>query len=671
MNLRVYDQGFDIINNGIVLISHSIDEPAFFIGRGIPEENFYRGNFKIYDKEFSRFELSEFKIEEDSSSVLLKLENSENCDLKIELLPDDKGFRLELLNSLLNRVWIRLQSDPKEAIWGGGEQFSHLNLRGHRFPMWSQEPGVGRDMTTRLGQICEIQGQGGGNDVKTYYPQPTYISSQRYALHLDSTVYSLFDFTSPMFHELEIWDSSFTIEIFSSDKLLDLVQILSQRFGYCAHLPEWIFNGAILGLKRGANANIEILKKTLDFDVDICAMWSEDWCGLRNTSFGARLFWDWAVNEERYPGLKEKIIELNNKGIQFLAYTNPNLCSDGPLFKEADEKNYLTKNENGEICLIDFGEFECGFVDFTNEDACTWFKDRIIKKNILDLGIRGWMADFGEYQPVDMKVHSKEDGWKSHNTWPVHWARINAEAIAEEGLTDDVLFFMRSGFTGSQKYCQLMWQGDQSVDFSRHDGLETAVCGALSCGLLGNTINHSDIGGYTTLHGNGRTEEVFMRWCEMAAFTPVMRTHESNRPDESFQFYQSDRALKHFSHMTKIYKHLVPYLKHFLQEAQSTGLPLQRPLFLHYENDRETWNIHDHYLYGSDLLVAPVHKSHVKMWNVYLPEDEWIHLWTDKEFYGGDYYKIQAPLGQPPVFYKKNSLWKNLFIELKDIAKSF
>ena len=104
-------------------------------------------------------------------------------------------------------------------------------------------------------------------------------------------------------------------------------------------------------------------------------------------------------------------------------------------------------------------------------------------------------------------------------------------------------------------------------------------------------MSHSDVGGYTTLYGNVRTEEVFMRWAEMNAFSPVMRTHESNRPDESFQFYQSAKALKHFARMTRIYKTLNPYLKSLSDEAVESGMPIQRPLALHFEDDRNTLSL--------------------------------------------------------------------------------
>ncbi len=155
---------------------------------------------------------------------------------------------------------------------------------------------------------------------------------------------------------------------------------------------------------------------------------------------------------------------------------------------------------------------------------------------MIDLGISGWMADFGEYLPTDTQLYDGSDAKQMHNAWPTLWAKVNAEAIAEAGRTGDVLFFMRAGYTGVQRYCPLLWAGDQSVDFSRHDGLVSAICAALSSGLLGNAYHHSDIGGYTSLFGNRRTPELLMRWAEMAAFTPVMRTHETNRPEENCQF---------------------------------------------------------------------------------------------------------------------------------------
>lgn len=669
MIVTAMPDGFRVQLNQLTLLEHSKNEPALFAGIGEPESNLYRGNFKVLDRKIARFPLEVVDIKQtDGLAVIsLKRASADGVEATLTVGQDGEHIGVQLLNSELNRFWIRLQNEPGEHLWGGGEQFSHFNLAGRRFPMWTQEPGVGRDMTTRMTLIAENDAKAGAHEAATYYPQPTFISSRRYALHIDSPAYSVLDFTSPMFHEIEVWDTDFRFELYAGSSLEDLVKQLAKRFGHGGHIPEWVYHGAILGLKRGMERNLEIVEQAIAAGVQVSGLWSEDWCGLRHTSFGARLFWDWQWNEKRYPELPERIKELRARGIRFLAYNNPYLCSDGPLFKEAAEQGVLTRNPDGSLCTIDFGEFDCGFVDFTSEEGRRWYKERIIKQSMLDLGISGWMADFGEYQPTDMQVASGEDGWKVHNQWPTLWARVNAEAIAEAGLSDDILFFMRAGYTGSQKYCKLMWAGDQLVDFSRHDGLETAICAALSCGMVGNTVSHSDVGGYTTLYGNVRTEEVFMRWAEMNAFTPVMRTHESNRPDESFQFYQSETALKHFARMTRIYKALNPYLRSLSAEATETGLPIQRPLALHYEADRATWGIHDEYLYGRDLLVAPVHKSGVKRWRAYLPKGEtWIHLWSGQDFEGGKTVEIDAPFGQLPVFYRKGTAWESLFLGLRE-----
>jgi alpha-glucosidase len=256
-----------------------------------------------------------------------------------------------------------------------------------------------------------------------------------------------------------------------------------------------------------------------------------------------------------------------------------------------------------------------------------------------------------------------------HNRWPTLWAKVNARAVESRGKTGEALFFMRSGFTGAQKYCPMLWAGDQSVDFSRHDGLVTVICAALSSGLLGNAYHHSDIGGYTSLFGNVRTPELLMRWVDMAAFTPVMRSHEGNRPRDNVQLDQDPILLAHFARMTRIYVQLAPYLKSLSQDAIRYGLPVQRPLFLHHEADRRTYAIQDSYLYGRDVLVAPVWQASQTKRTLYLPQGtSWVHVWTGETFAGGSEITIAAPLGQPPVFYKPDSEFVPLFAALREFS---
>jgi alpha-glucosidase len=159
-----------------------------------------------------------------------------------------------------------------------------------------------------------------------------------------------------------------------------------------------------------------------------------------------------------------------------------------------------------------------------------------------------------------------------------------------------------------------------------------------------------------------------MRWAEMAAFTPVMRSHEGNRPRENVQIDQDPQVLSHFARMTRIYRHLSPYLKSLSEEAVARGLPVQRPLFLHHQDDRETYAIQDSYLYGADLLVAPVWEAAHADRVLYLPRGEqWVHAWTGETFAGGEKVRIAAPLGQPPVFYRAGCANEPLFAGLRGL----
>jgi len=344
-----------------------------------------------------------------------------------------------------------------------------------------------------------------------------------------------------------------------------------------------------------------------------------------------------------------------------MGYINPYLVKDGVLFNEGLEHDVFARRSDGSIYLVDFGEFDCGVVDFTKPEAYEWFKDAVIKRHSLDIGIDGWMADFGEYLPTDdIVLHNGKSAMIEHNHWPALWAQCNYDAVVESGKLGEVVYFMRAGATGSQKYCTLLWAGDQSVDFSRHDGLCTTISAALSAGMIGCGLSHSDIGGYTSLFDNTRTKELFLRWAEMAAFTPVMRTHEGNRPDTNFQYYDDDDCMDQLARIVDVYTMIAPYTRSLVAENAKCGLPVQRPLFLHYEEDRRCYDMQFEYLLGADVLVAPVWQENITEWDVYLPEGNWIHLWSGKEYTKGD-YTVDAPIGQPPVFYKKNSEHAALF----------
>jgi alpha-glucosidase len=667
MQIQTTADGFDLVLDGRLILRHRSNAPCLFVGQGDARMDMYRGNFDIEDYIIERTPLAHAVVSGTEIAFSAAPDKLVRVMLKVSGDGQDTVVAFHSADPSINRVWLRVVADKDEHVWGGGEQMSYFDMRGRRFPLWTSEPGVGRDKSTEITFKADVSAKSGGDYWNTNYPQPTFLSSRRYALHVETTAYSAFDFRHADFHELEVWAMPDRVELTTRPTFISLVEAMSERFGRQPPLPEWVYSGAIIGLKDGASS-FERLDAIIAAGTKVSGLWCEDWVGLRHTSFGARLFWDWKANEDRYPDLRQRIAELKDHGIRFLGYVNPYLAVDGSLFPEAEAAGYFATDENGRTALVDFGEFDCGVVDFTNPEAAAWFADRVVGQNMIDFGLSGWMADFGEYLPIDVNLANRIDARVMHNAWPTLWAEVNARAVESRGKTGEILFFMRAGFTGVQKHCPLLWAGDQSVDFTRHDGLVTVICGALSSGLLGNAYHHSDIGGYTSLFGNVRTAELIMRWAEMGAFTPVMRTHEGNRPRDNLQIDQDPQVLTHFARMTQIYVHLVPYLKFLVAEASTRGLPVQRPLFLHFEDDLRTYAVQDAYLYGPDLLVAPVWQEGKTEWSTYLPEGaDWVHVWSGRTHPGGQETTVETPFGWPPVFSRAGSTFSDLFAGLRNL----
>ncbi|MBI1402908.1 MAG: alpha-glucosidase [Porphyrobacter sp.] len=657
LQAAVSQGGFDLLADGRVLLRHRPDAPAIAAARGDPEVAMVRGNFRLADSPEPVPPLVRCTPGADGGVLLASAEDAVQLRVSVE------GNRLHLAASApLDRLTIDFACRPDDVLWGGGEQMSHLALNGRRFPLWTSEPGVGREPGTPLTDMASADGSFAGGDYwTTNYPEPTVLCSAGWALSLAGSEYCEVDCTQPGRLRLHVWSGAVTIALFEGQPA-DLTRQLGARFGQRPALPEWALGGAIVGLKAG-EASFDRLEALLDAGAQVSGLWCEDWVGIRQTSFGRRLFWDWQWNPARYPDLPARIAALKARGIRFLGYVNPYLAVDGPLYAEAAARGLLALRLDIDApYLVDFGEFDAGVVDFTNPAACDWFAEDVIGKRMLDFGLDGWMADFGEYLPTDLRLHHG-DPMREHNRWPVRWAEVNARAVASRGKTGEVLWFMRAGYTGVQAHCPLLWAGDQSVDFSRHDGIGTVVTAALSSGLVGNAFSHSDVGGYTSLFGNVRTEELMLRWYELGAFSPVMRTHEGNRPDDNLQIDSTPELIRGFVRWSHVHAALAPYVAHLVDEAQATGLPAQRALFLHYPGDRETFTIQDQYLYGADLMVAPVIEAGAEMRRVYLPAGEWRHLWSGKDF-GQGWHDVPAPVGKPPVFSRAGSAFAPLFGKL-------
>ncbi len=364
------------------------------------------------------------------------------------------------------------------------------------------------------------------------------------------------------------------------------------------------------------------------------------------------------------------------------AYITAHLNTDGDVYESAENEDFWLYTDDGSRLLQDFGEFDVATVDIiTPAPDCNcinlardWYK-QLMKTNLIDFGFAGWMADFGEYTPITARSGFSERWWRQehgeilHQIYSQEWARLNREVVEESGKLGEIMYWMRSGGLGSKNSQVMSWAGDQTVDWTKSDGLPSSIISALSLSLSGMGLTHSDIGGYTTVGQLGvtRDKELLLRWAEYAAFTPVMRTHEGNQPEANHQFYTDKDTLQQFGRLTQIYTALSNYTKEAVKQNTELHIPVMRPMFLMFENDPETYRTEYQYMFGDDLLVAPVLEPGVEEWTVYLPvsEDQWIHLWGQLEFSDG-FVNIPAELGNPPVFFRKSSKWADLFYSISN-----
>lgn len=661
--IKISNSEFYILSDGKVILRHSNAHPALYIGVGNEKIRMYRGNFDISDRTERRMPLQLSAAESSTLSFTLP-----GCDESWQLNISEENGLLFLRGTGMesfNRLWLRFEAEGYEHVLGGGEQFSALDLRGRTFPIWTREQGVGRNKFTEVTRLADCSDGGGGDYYTTFFPQPTFVSSRGYFAHLENYEYSELDFREENFHEVTLWSTGLRLVMGDGKNYEELLQKLTGFLGRQPRLPEWAMKGLWLGVQGGTERAIRMRDACIAGGMDLSAVWIQDWEGKRITSFGKRLQWDWRWNQEMYPGLDRVIAE--DSDVRWMGYINPYLVEGGVLFNEAKENGYFVKRADGTDYLFDFGEYDCGVVDLTSETAFAWYKN-VIKTNLIGLGFRGWMADFGEYLPADAVCANGETGLTAHNEWPMLWARCNREAVEESGLLGDCVFFMRAGAAGSQNSATLIWAGDQCVDWSEDDGLPSVITSALSLGMSGFGLHTCDIGGYTTLFHLKRDRELMLRWLEFACFTPVMRTHEGNRPDSNIQIYSDADMIRDAGRLTRLHTALVPYLSRCVEQNSESGLPVMRPLFLAQPNCEEAYRRELYsYLLGDDVAVCPVVEPGTSERNGWLPEGEWIHFWSGKSFSGGS-FTVEAPMGQPPVFFRAASEYAELF---RKIAAEF
>ncbi|TGN04209.1 alpha-glucosidase [Leptospira dzoumogneensis] len=638
--------------------------------------NYRKATFKIKDKillECGAQTIESLGLGSDALYLKGKLTGN-NCETEYSIRfvsSSNSGldWKVEITNPELNRTYIKFKSDESESIYGLGEQFSHLNLKGKKPFLFSEEQGVGRgDQPITWG--AELLEGAGGNEYSTYTPIPFFLTSRNRAFFFENSSYSVFDFEEDSEIAVEFRERGLNVKSWKAANPKEILKLYTSHTGRFPNLPDWAY-GTWLGIQGGKSVVLEKIEEAKKAGNPISALWIQDWVGQRKTVFGSQLWWKWFPDETRYPDFKNFVKELNQKNIQVLGYINPMLATEGPLFEEAVKNNYLVKDKEGKDYIVQTAGFPAGLLDLTNPKTRTWIKN-IIKQNLIGNGLSGWMADFGEWLPTDAVLFSKESSEIYHNRYPVEWARLNREAIQEVGKEGHIVFFTRAGYSYSNKYSTSFWAGDQMVSWGRHDGIVSSLIGILSGGMSGISLNHSDIGGYTTIPSPikdyFRSKELFLRWAELNVFTPVFRTHEGNRPAKNHQPYSDPDTIKEFARYGQMHLALKEYFKFLNKEASESGLPLLRPLYLSYPEDNHTRDLQNQFLLGEDLLVIPVLEKGEDTVKGYLPKGEWEHVWTGKIFQGGTWAEVDAPLGYPAIFLKKKGVW---YEKLKSSLSTF
>ena len=575
--------------------------------------------------------------------------------LVITLRESEGGVELQFAGEDGWAYAFSLPAFPEEAVFGGGEQYRQMNLRGETVVNLVSEHIQASTVIQKALLPRFLYKEKPHGKIGSYAPMPVFVTDRGRMIRFDTDSDGISVFGGDAY--------TFTFDacparliLTQADRYEDLCRALAKEIPNRQYLPGWCMEGMILGVQGGTQTVLDKAFAMLDAGAKISAVWCQDWCGENRTAMGKQVWWNWEVDEKLYPGLKDAIVRLRERGVRFLAYINPYLVKDSRLYNECRDKGWLITREDGTVYHIKSTTFDAGMLDLTNPETVTFIKDVLIKKNMLELGISGWMADFGEYLPVDCVLH-EGDPARLHNLWPILWAKLNREAIEEYGAGDE-MFFSRSGYLGIQSWAPILWNGDQHTDTTRDYGMPCVMPASFSLGFSGVTMVHSDIGGFFSFTKIKRDEELFIRWMEMACFSPLMRSHESLRPWANAQF-DAPGVTPYTVRLTKVHTALRPYLEHCFAEAKE-GVPVMRPDFweaVDYAESRDPYS----YFLGYDLYVCPVIDKKKKYRQVFLPKGEWVHFWTGKEMDGGKEYRVGCSLGKIPVFYRKGSPYAEVF----------
>ncbi|HUX87045.1 MAG TPA: TIM-barrel domain-containing protein, partial [Chloroflexota bacterium] len=345
------------------------------------------------------------------------------------------------------------------------------------------------------------------------------------------------------------------------------------------------------------------------------------------------------------------LAEMTEQHFAVITHEYPVLHPEAPGFDEASQKGYLLAEGYPKPTVTDQPNavYQAGqrYIDFSNPDARHWWWQE--HAPLRELGVAGWWLDGGEGPPSTSQLQLGR-GEALHNSYDVlrHQAFAEGEATDRPDLRPVML--CRSGAAGMQRLGASCWSGDIDNTFAT---FRAQIPLGLNLGLSGVPYWGTDVGGF--FHPVPETGELFARWFQFGAFCPIFRSH-GRVWREHLPWSHGGEVEAICRRYCELRYQLLPYTDALAWQAHTLGLPLMRPLCLNYPDDPRTWDLGDEYLWGDDLLVAPVTREGARTWTVYLPEGAWYDFWTQECYRGPGGVQVDAPLDRLPLFVRAGAI---------------
>ena len=490
-----------------------------------------------------------------------------------------------------------------EMIFGCGESATGLNKAGQKVNLFVTDP------------------QGPETD-QMYKPIPFFMSNRGYGMfmHTSAPVTCDFGATYIGLNKMFMGDENLDLFVFFGEPK-DILDEYTDLVGKPGMPPLWSFGTwmsriTYLSEKEGYDVAANIRKNKYPCDViHFDTGWFDvDWqC-------------DYKFSENRFQNPQQMLKDLRSQGFHVCLWQLPYFTPKNRYFSELIEKDMYVKNGNGEL------PYEDVVLDFSNPETVKWYQDKLA--GLLNIDVSAIKVDFGEAAPLNGIYASGKSGWYEHNLYPVRYDMAVSEITKK--LHNENIMWARAAWAGSQRY-PLHWGGDAATT---NTGLLGTLRAGLSFGLSGFSFWSHDMGGFV----KSTPEDLYCRWIPFGFLTSHTRAHGA--PPTEPWLYDSKRVQDVFRKSAEMKYRLMPYVYAQAKECTEKGLPMLRALFVEFPDDPGAWKVDDEYLFGSQILVAPLLESGMTGRTVYLPEGKWIDYQTEKVYEGG-WHRIEA--GSLPI----------------------